>query len=199
MFELARGIEIAGAEHLEEAFVINPVASHTMIRLNVSAPKLKETILRLAEKVDGLGYFALEIPRDELIKWVPLNKPFSVARDTYYLNGLEMTYFGLIMEMFGELLIHDGWVNFGYAAMDGIDGVFVLDDKQIEIHTTSPSKYVALLQGFGFAERDSLRGVRELISSETPLVRRSIDVSGETVEEMIASMHTYGLQLGIAV
>ncbi len=196
-FELVTGVEVPDLTGIHEGFSSRGTArGYHQLTVNVSAPRLQETVLALAAQVESPGFMVLEVPCEEATEAALREDdgaPFH--RDVYYLDGIAFTRFAAIIRDNASVLIEDGEVNFGFGSHDGYDEVFVGAYKIVSIYAEDPRKYIDALVGLRFGMEDQVRTIWDNISIDAPGRRRSLAVDGRTVRDLIAELRDEGLYL----
>lgn len=196
-FELAAGVEVADLTGIHEGFSSRGTArGYHQLTVNVSAPRLLETVRELARQVSEPGFVVLEVPCEENTEAAlreDEGAPFH--RDVYYLDGIDFARFVQLLETNAAVLLEDGEVNFGFGSHDGYDEVFVGAYKIVSVYAGEPRKYIDALVAMRFGMEDQIRTIWENISIESPGRRRSLAVDGRTVRDLIAELQDEGLYL----
>ncbi|MHC5020073.1 MAG: hypothetical protein ACYTGX_08175, partial [Planctomycetota bacterium] len=143
-FQLVAGVEVPDLTGIHEGFSSRATArGYHQITVNVSAPRLEQTVLGLAKRVAEPGFLVLEVPCEEAVE-AELREddgaPFH--RDVYYLDGIDYQRFASLVQSEAPILIEDGEVNFGFGSHDGYDEVFVGAYKIVSIYAEEPRKYI---------------------------------------------------------
>ncbi len=132
-----KGITVPFPDRLAEGYEVNARKSggyHLLV--NIDGTRLEHVFRDLVELVPDPGFLILETPCNE-VKELELrttdSDPFH--RDIYYIDGLERYQFLEIFNEYSDLLVHDGFVHFGFGShnTEQKDEVFVEGYKIVSI------------------------------------------------------------------
>ncbi len=124
---------------------------------------------RLAQSIMEPGFLVIETPTLEAAeKKLRKSDADPLHKDVHYMDGIDKQTLMEILKLYGDLLVNDGMINFGYGGRDGVDEVFVDRYKLLRIFTDRPSKYVSILEELGFPCVSELRTVQSNLSEEHP-------------------------------
>ena len=167
-----KGVTVPFPERLAEGYQVSTRESGGYyIVLNVDGRRLEEVFRALVELVSDPGFLILESPCNQ-VKEEELRKsdtdPFH--RDVYYMDGLERWQFLEIFNEYADILIHDGFIRFGFGEHGNkqLDEVFVGAYKIVSIYTDDPAPYESLLAEFGIPRVDKLITAWDTFSAEHP-------------------------------
>jgi hypothetical protein len=189
IFSTPKGISVPFPEQLTEGYdLVSRESGGYHLRANIDGPQLQEVVRDLIELVPDPGFLILESPCNE-VKELELRKsetdPFH--RDVYYLDGLERWQVLQIFDNYAELLVHDGYIHFGFGShsRERQDEIFVGSYKIISIFATDPSPYEKALHSHGILRQPRLITAWDTFSVESPGIRRAWSRNGFTIYEMI--------------
>ena len=194
-FRLARGISVADLSGIHEGYSVKQAPQgHTVFTVNVSAERMGAVFRRLASEVSDPGFLVLEVGTHESVEKTLRNSPTDpFHKDVYYLDALSHEGLLEILERYGELLIHDGGINFGFGGSGGIDEVFVGPYKILYLHAETPENYVRVLDDLGFAREEQLKTVWDNFTQGSPGSRRVLTDAKTTIWSMIDELQEEGL------
>ncbi|MEO8628050.1 MAG: hypothetical protein ABI612_08095 [Betaproteobacteria bacterium] len=194
-FQVARGIDVPSLSGIHEAYAIELAPNgQTIFTVNVSADRMEAVFDVLSSEVSEPGFLLLEVGTHLSIeKTLRQSSSDPFHKDLYYLDGISHQQLLDILKLYGELLIHDGGVNFGYGGRVGVDEVFVGPYKVLYIYTGAAEKYEHALGKLGFQMEDSLKTVWDNFTSESPGRRNTVTVENKTIWNVIDELKDYGL------
>ncbi len=164
-FTTPHGITIPFPERLAEGYEIRPRTNR------VDAFRLADVFRDLVQLVPEPGFLVLEKLCNEVIE-MELRKtdedPFH--RDVYFLDGLDRSRFLGIFTEYADLLVHDGFVHFGFGSHDTsqFSEVFVGDFKVISIFVDEPSSFENKLAEWGIPRFEKLLTARDTFTEDNP-------------------------------
>ncbi len=171
-FTTPHGITVPFPDLLAEGYDITPRSKGGFqLKVNVDASRLADVFRELVGLVPEPGFLVLETPCNE-VRELELRKteddPFH--RDVYYLDGLDQSRFLTLFTEYSDLLVHDGFVHFGYGSHDTsrLNEIFVGDYKVLRVFTADPAPYEAQLAGWSIPRVDKLLTARDTCTEEHP-------------------------------
>lgn len=187
-----KGITVPFPERLAEGYeVISRESGGYHLRVNIDGVRLEEVFRDLVELVPDLGFLIIESPCNE-VRELELRKnesdPFH--RDVYFLDGLERYQFFQIFDQFADLLIHDGFVHFGFGShnTNHKDEVFVGAYKITSIFTDDPSPYESVLRRHEIPRVQQLTTAWVTFTKESPGIRNRWRQGEIDIYSMIESL-----------
>ena len=170
-----KGIKVPFPERLAEGYeVIARESGGCHVLVNIDGTRLAEVFRGLVELVPDPGFLVLESPCNEA-RELELRKTESdpFHRDVYYLDGLDRYRFFQIFDDYSELLVHDGFVYFGFGShcTKQRDEVFVGSYKIASVFTDDPAPYEAVLGGYEIPRVSKLTTAWDTFSEKNPGVR----------------------------
>lgn len=191
-----KGITIPFPERLAEGYeVIARDSGGCHLRVNIDGTRLEDVFRDLVELVPDPGFLILESPCNE-VKELELrmkeSDPFH--RDVYYIDGLERYQFFEIFNQYSDLLVHDGFVHFGFGShnTEQKDEVFVGSYKTTSVFTDNPLPYEAVLGDFAIPRVSKLTTAWDTFSEENPGVRDRWKQGENDIYSMIESLMREG-------
>jgi hypothetical protein len=170
-----QGISVPFPERLAEGYqVIARESGGYHVLVNIDGTRLEEVFRDLVELVPDPGFLVLESPCNEVREHeLRKNESDPFHRDVYYLDGLERYQFFQIFDEYSELLVHDGFVHFGFGSHNTKqrDEVFVGSYKIASVFTDDPTPYEAVLGNYEIPRVSKLTTAWDTFSEENPGVR----------------------------
>jgi len=197
-FRLVRGIEVTDLGGVREGYMAKRADDgHTVVTVSVSAERLPEVIPALTAEVEGIAEFHVEVPcTHEVERTLRRRYDDPWHSDVFRIGDLTHERFMELFGLYGELLIHDGWVNFQYGApAPANDSVYVGPGKVIWVHADSPEKYFRVLERLGYTEELELHTVLSNVGPGTPAAPKFIEVNGKGIRDMVEELKAEGLQM----
>ena len=189
-FATVRGIHVPQVEKLKEGYEIKPRGETAFtIRANVTAEKIdllfRASLARLPEPV----FLILEAPCNE-VREIELRKtptaPFH--RDVYFMDGPDLIRLLKIYEQFHELLIHDGFINFGIRSRKSNDEVFVSSYKIFNFFGQVPNRFEDVLAEFAIPKTEHLITAWNTFTKDAPGEKYRCAVNGIGIYDMLESL-----------
>ncbi len=194
-FQVARGIDVPSLSGIHEAYATEVATNgQTTFTVNVSADRLEAVFDVLSSEISDPGFLLLEVSTHLSIeKTLRQSSSDPFHKDVYYLDGISHQQLLDIFKRYGELLIHDGGINFGYGGRVGVDEVFVGPYKVLYIYTGTAEKYEHALGKLGFQKEQNLKTVWDNFTSESPGRRNTVTVENKTIWNVIEELKDSGL------
>ena len=194
-FRLARGVHVPDLTGIREAYSTEvSTRGHTVFTVNVSAERLELVFRRLSSEVVEPGFFLLETGTPEAVeKELRRSSTDPLHKDVRYLDDISYQDLVQILRRYGDLLVHDGGVNFGFGSGTGIDEVFVGPYKVLQIYADDPQKYILALSDLGLERDPELRTVWSNFTRENPGTRQVLTDVETTIWDMIGELEREGL------
>jgi hypothetical protein len=188
----SKGITIPFPERLAEGYqIITRERGGYHLVVNIDGTRLDDVFRDLVELVPDPGFLILESPCNE-VKELELriaeSDPFH--RDIYYIDGLERYQLLAIFNEYSDLLVHDGFVHFGFGShnTEEKNEVFVGAYKIVSIFTDDPSPYATVLADRKIPRVSKLTTAWDTFSEEHPGVRDRWSQDGIDIYSMIESL-----------
>ena len=189
-FATVRGNDVPQAAILKEGYEINLRDGKAFsIRANISAEKIdavfRASLMRLPDPL----VFILESPCNQ-VREIALRKqpadPFH--RDVYFMDGLNGDRLLKIYSRFRELLIHDGFINFGVQSRKSGDEVFVGAYKIFNFFGRLPNQFEDILAEFAIPKNQHLTTAWDTFTNEAPGNKTRCDVDGISIYDMLETL-----------
>lgn len=178
-FELIQGVSVTDLTGIESAYSVGEGYIDAVLSAELIRPAL-EALLRL---LDEPHFFYLELPCDEK-KENELRKskrdPMHV--DVYYLDNCTREVTLAILDRYGDLLINDGLVRFGFGSHKTNDEVDVLKYQQIVVY--GGERYAAAFKGLGLPQTGELKTMWDNFTPETPGACSNVEIEGEKIYDI---------------
>jgi hypothetical protein len=189
-FSTVRGVHIPQVAILKEGYDIKLRDENAFtIRANVSAEKIdalfRSSVTRLPEPI----FLILESPCNQ-VREIELRKrptdPFH--RDVYFMEDPDLNKLLKAYEKFQELLIHDGYINFGIKSRKTNDEVFVSAYKIFNFFGQMPNRFEDVLAEFTIPKTEHLITAWNTFTKDMPGQKRRIEINGEDIYGMIEEL-----------
>lgn len=194
-FKLAAGVKAADLSGISEGYSVAETGKgYTLLTINVSAERLQETFLGLAEMVSTPGFAVIEIPTDlEKEKKLRKSDKDPLHRDVYYLDGIDFGRLKLLFVKHSWFFLEDGQITFGFGCHKGHDEVFISRYKILNIYADEPDKYVRALQELGYERREPLKTVWDNFSENNPGSTEMLTKDGKSIYSLVEELEQEGL------
>ena len=189
-FNLAQGIEIEDVSSVYECYQ----SDGNNIMANISIEHYKNILLELCKNLTEPLFFFIEIPCDES-KEESLRKTDSdpYHKDVYYLDNCNLKVILAIIKRYGDLLLGDGLVQFGFASHTSEDEIYVRKYKVLSIFAKQTSVYEKTLQSFNIDKRAEITTVWDVLSEDNEGECTLIELNGETVYDIVENLKDAGI------
>lgn len=189
-FNFAEGIEIENLDGIHQCFEVNG----ENIIANISFENQKTILTELCNSLTAPLFFFIEIPCDENTE-KKLQKSGSDCfhKDIYYLDNCTTKVILAILKRYGDLLLNDGLVQFGFASHNDEDEICVGKYKIISIYSKNITKYSMVLEDFKIPKEKRIKTVWDNFSDDCPGVATTIEFNGETINDVVENLKEVGL------
>lgn len=189
-FATVRGNHVPQAAILKEGYEISLRDGIAFsIRANVSSEKIDSVFRASLTRLPDPLVFILESPCNQ-IREVELRKqptdPFH--RDVFFMDGLDCGRLLKIYSRFQELLIHDGFINFGVRSRKSGDEVFVGAYKIFNFFGQSPNRFEDILAEFAIPKTERLITAWDTFTYEAPGEKSRCEVDGIGIYDMLETL-----------
>ena len=193
-FKLADGVSVSNMDGIHECYEILDKESFFSFAINISIDKLEKILREFCAQLTEPCFFILEIPTNEKDEQeLRRNETDPFHTDVYYLDGVTTKDLDFIIDTYGDLLIHDGMVRFGFASHTSQDEIFVSKYKITYIFTQDKELYQSMLYKFDIAFEESIKTVRSNFTYDEPGQCRSISRGGKDIYMIADELKEKGL------
>ncbi len=196
-FRLVRGVHVEDLSRIREGYSVRvSEEGHSVFTVNVSAERLRAVFERLTSLVVDPGFLVLEVGTNETVeRSLRVSSDDPLHNDVFYLDGMTHRELLELMDRGGELLIHDGGIQFGYGSGSGKDEVFVRAYKILSVFADDPDKYHRALSELCIERVAKLRTVWDNFTPDSPGSRRVLDDGRRSIWDLIEELKGAGLYL----
>lgn len=190
MLEMITGCSVTAADRLFEEYA----AKEWGFEANISTGKIHEVFEHFITVQKESLFFILELPanaKDE----EKLRKSDSdpMHRDIYYIDGLTQEEALAIISRYGELLINDGLVHFGFGVQDNSAELMKRNYNILTLWTADSEAYRGFFEAHDVPRTENLVTAWDTFSAETPGESRKIEVNGRDVYSLPAELSDWGI------
>lgn len=196
MFKLVKGVHVPNLQGIHEGYKMESKEDYTFFSVNVSEENIENLFKKLCSCVRTPAFLVIEVPTNGKVEEkIRKNDTDPFHNDVYYLDGGSYIDLLNVFDKYKELLINDGFINFGFGSHKGYDEVFIVDYKIFHIYTDEPEKYLKVLNELGIKADENYKTVWENFSHQSPGGVLSIEVDGLTIYDMVEELKKSGLYL----
>lgn len=193
-FSVVKGCHVTCLDGIEESYSVRKINERYQISINVSAENIDNVFSTLCMKVKTPAFLVLEHGTNATIEESLREcETDSFHKDIYYFDGLETESFLQRYDQYKELLINDGFINYGYGSHNTTDEVFVGPYKIFTIYTNEIEKYLDSLLELSIPRVEVLKTVWDNVSVDTPATRMSVKYNEKDIYNMIEELTKTGL------
>ena len=193
-FKLAEGVSVSNMDGIHECYEILDKESFFSFAINISIEKLEKLLREFCTQLTEPCFFILEIPTNEKNEQeLRKNETDPFHADVYYLDGVTTEDLNFIIDTYGDLLINDGMVRFGFASHISNDEIFVGKYKVTYIFTQNRALYQSMLHKFDIPFEKSIKTVQSNFTYEQPGQCRCIKRDGKDIYTLADELKEKGL------
>ncbi len=190
-FQLPEGIAIDDVSGLKSAYTDNGDGNISAV---VSAEKLCGLIAELTALLPEPAFFFIELPCDaEEEKKLGGGKPHYKL---YYLDNCTKNVISALVSEYGDMLVNDGLVRFGFGGNESGDEIYIQTYKVMSIYCSKDGlcrKTKALLEKYGAVPESELVTPWDVISPENPAVCAVTEEDGITAADLPEMLKKAGM------
>lgn len=189
-FNLVQGTIVNDVGQTVSAYCIN----NSSIVATLSAESLYDFLMDSIKLLSEPVFFFAEIPLNESEE-KSLRKsdsdPFHYQ--IYYLDNCTTEVASAIVKRYGELLINDGLVRFGFGSHKTGDEIYFKKYQVIDIYGQKAEDYASCLEKHGAEKQTDLKTLWDCFSDDNPGRSVSVELNGESIYDMVESLTDAGL------
>lgn len=187
-FKLIEGIIIDNYDGVKSAFTVEK----ENINCVLSSEIREKCVLKIIDIIDDLFFF-IEMPLsdDEEKEYNSNNSHMRV----YYLKVTKEVARAII-KRYGEIILNDGIIRFGFGDKKTNDEVYFLHAQEVSIYSKNLTPYKKVLLDLSVTEEKEYVSLWDKVSENNPLDRFSVENEGETVYTVIENLLEVGLTEG---
>ncbi|MDO4438916.1 MAG: hypothetical protein Q4B86_05665 [Eubacteriales bacterium] len=193
MLNLVKGHKISNPEKLNEGYEI---CNDVSMMANVNAEKILDVFQHFIVLHDEPMFFILELP-------VNLDRESPIApgileethKDVYYIDGCSREACLALMERYGDLLINDGLVSFGFGCHESNDEIMQDKYNVITIYSQKLSSYAGFFEAHEINQVDDLVTAWDTFSEETPGISERFEWNNKTILDLPNELKEWGIYL----
>jgi hypothetical protein len=193
MLEMVKGCKAPHPERLFEQYSVTK-GDHIRISANVNASKIRTVLERYIFMQSDWMYFVLELPTDPDVERT-LRKADTdpMHLDVYYIDGLDGAAAMMLLSEYGDLLINDGIVRFGFGRHDSSSELMVYKYNQLMLFVMDESEYERFFDEFGLERVDELVTAWNTFSHEEPGECVKVPHNGITIYDLPEKLAPLGI------
>lgn len=189
-FSLAPGYEIDDVSAILQGYHI----SGNNITISINFEKIFKLVYDCIQVLGESVFFFIEIPNQENNdEQENDSSDIKFYKDIYYLDNCTLEVAVAIMKRYGDLLINDGIVQFGFGSHINNDEIYIKKYNLINIYATDPNKYKSILDKNEILELNNLITAWDVINENNPGRMTSVDFNSETIYTVIDNLTDAGL------
>lgn len=189
-FNLAQGIEIDDITGIHNCYE----ASGNRIIASISSEKLLNILSDLLRQLTAPIFFFIETPCDEDTEKKLRKKdtdPFH--KNVYYLDNCTHKVATAIIKRYGDLLLNDGIVQFGFGSNTESEEIYIMKYNVMSIYAEEISKFRKIFDKHNIPYEDNIKTVWDVLSQDNPGTCTLIEFNGETIFDIVENLKDEGL------
>lgn len=180
-FTLAQGNIVPHLEGIHEAYHIKD----NNILCNISCDNLYNVIKQFIKLLNEPLFFFIEVPNS--------NADSDDSKDIYYLDNCTTDVALAILKRYGDILINDGIVEFGFGSLKDNDEIYVMKYKVTSIYSENINKYSKCLDSLKFPKEDTIITVWDLLTDDNMGSCTHVECEGESIYDIIENLKEVGM------
>ena len=193
-FSVVRGIDVPNLADIHECYEIKQRNESFVFTINVSADNIESLVTHFCSELVEPCFLIIEVPTNETDeRELRLEKTAPFHCDVHYCDGLSKQILLELIKKYGELLVNDGMVCFGFASHISHDELYFGRYKIAKIFSADEQRYKNLMGKIGIPLEENIKTVWDNFSRETPGSTHSISVDGKSIYDVLEELKEYGL------
>ncbi|MBR4554331.1 MAG: hypothetical protein IKO27_01915 [Ruminococcus sp.] len=191
-FETIQGVSVS-SESLDGVCSAYKICDDGVIDSVLSAELIKPFLYKASAMLEEPHFFFVELPcsedeEKELRK--TRSDPFHYK--VYYLDGCTAPVTKAIIDRYGDLLINDGLVRFGFGSNKTNEEIYVRDYQQILVYGKT-ARYEKAYTDLGIERKDELRFISDSFSPENCGTCMAVEIEGEQCPDIVENLSREGM------
>ncbi|MBR5949193.1 MAG: hypothetical protein IKZ82_11210 [Clostridia bacterium] len=193
MLEMVKGCKVPHPERLFEQYSVDK-GELIRINANVNASKIRTVLERYIFMQTDWMYFVLELPTHSAVERT-LRKTDTdpMHLDVYYIDGLDGEAVMKLLLEYGDMLINDGMVRFGFGRHDSSSELMVYKYNQLMLFAKDEKEYERFFEEFGLQRVDELVTAWDTFSHEEPGKCVKVEHNGITIYDLPEKLAPLGI------
>lgn len=183
-FCLAQGYEVSDISSVKEGYHLK----NNNFTVSISHDKLISFINDITDIFSGDVFFFIEVPSQNEYDDISM-----FHKDIYYLDNCTHDVAKAIMKRYGDLLINDGVVQFGFGSHKSNDEIYIMKYNVINIYASETNIYRPVFIKHNINEDHELITIWDVLSDENQGRLTSIDFDSEDIYTIIENLTDVGL------
>lgn len=147
-------------------------------------------IAELAEPLFFIIHISLSKHEEEKLRKSDMD-PYH--EEVFYLDGCDKEQIYDIFNKYGEILLNDGFSQFGVASHSTKDELFVQKYKIPYIYSKNIDKYIYLMNKYNIGKTQNLVTVRNTFSCENYGECRTVTINQKNIDDVVEDLKEIGL------
>ena len=195
-FMPVRGIIVPDLTDIHECYEVSQREESFVFTINVSADKIENLMRYFCSELAEPCFLIIEVPTNEADEQqLRVDKTAPFHCDVHYCDGLSKKTLFDIIDKYGELLINDGIVCFGFSSHTSHDELYIGKYKIASIFSDDEQRYAKLMSKMNIPLEDKIKTVWDTFSREMPGSSKTISVDGKNIYDILGELKEYGLYL----
>ena len=193
-FQLPKGATVKNLDGIHECFYVRELKNNYKFIANVSFENTDEMIRDFCRELEEPCFFILEVPTNEKDE-IALREAGEPGRhgDLYYLDGISRARMFEIFDKYGELLLNDGMVRFGFASHASRDEIYIDKYNIVIIYAIDRARYEKFFLERGIPQEEKIKTVYQNFTKDVPGESRRIDIDGKSIYDIVDDLKPEGL------
>ena len=188
-FNLAEGYEIQDFSSLEECFQV----TDDNIVANISSNNLYKIILDMISLLPEPVFFFIEAPCDDDEEKSLSSNNSTTHKKVYYLDNCNHKVARAIMKRYGELLINDGLVQFGFGSHSSEEEIYIKKYNLFSVYSNNISEYAKVFKNNNIKKTTKIKTAWDILSNDNSGTCTMVEYNGESIYDIIENLADVGM------
>lgn len=177
-FVLCQGVSVNGTDNMRSEYCLKENGAEGIL----SADVIFDAACGFIRAIPQPLFFFLELYNDD-----------TDSYDTYYLDNCTREVALAVMKRYGELLINDGTVRFGFGSHSSEEEIYFTDYQEFSVYSQDVNKIRSLMKKLRVYLSDKPASLWDLFSDDNPGCLSTVEVDGETVRDIPVNLKQAGM------
>jgi len=193
-FLTAKGIVVPDLADIHECYEVSQREEKFVFTINVSATNIEKLMKNFCSELDEPCFLIIEVPTNVTYEQqLRADNTVPFHCDVHYCDGLSKKTLLELIDKYGELLINDGMVCFGFSSHTSHDELYIGKYKIATIFSADKQRYSNLMSKMDIPLEDNIKTVWDTFSSETPGSTNAISLDGKSIYDILEELKELGL------
>ncbi|MGN1134566.1 MAG: hypothetical protein ACI4RN_08985 [Oscillospiraceae bacterium] len=188
-FKTVEGIEAVTADKIHSSYEVNENEIYSTVSAEIILPLVNKAVKALDEPL----FFFIEIPcSEEEEEKFRSSDSDPLHYSCYYLDNCTTDVALAIVKRYGDLLLNDGFVRYGFGSLKTYEEIYCQNYQVISVYGET-EKFTRCFEQLDIPKEDKIIALWDTFSEENPGIKSTVEVNGETIYDIVENLKPLGL------